>query len=248
MKRLLLLLTGILIFTAGSLMAFDSVSRSTFTATVNLTNQGFIAMSATINNLDGSPASEITWDPNEVALGQTSWLRAKQYVVLEATITASSSGIQVYTDNCAADASPQFYILNPTSANPAGLVRDDLRDRTLKLCWRLTDKPTDSLTITQGSDNCLYSNELGGEASNFRCFLWMKDHSTPDIPASNTVAFHDGEDYVTAWEENRGNQVAEGTWFHCDSPNYMYFGANFLGAASPATYKTSTMRIEAFIE
>lgn len=230
---------------------FSSIARTTYTAEITFTSTGTVALEARIYNLNGTePAQQkITWDESDITLGQTEWMRARQYVKLSSTITVIGGGIQVYTDNCAADANPRFYVVNPTSFNPVGLIKNSTRDKGLKMCWRLTDNTTDTLTINsvmQGTAVKLYNPDLG---STYPCFLWMKDRSCPDLPTTpENDAFANGEDYVTMLEEYRGAQHAEGTWAPMASPNYLYLGANFVDAAAPETYRTSALRIEAFVE
>jgi hypothetical protein len=205
------------------------------------TAPGVVSMTAELRNRsNNNPATSITW--SGITIGQTDWKAADQYILLHATITASTGLIQIYTDNKASDANPKY----TGSGNPAGLVMVENSSKTLKMCWRVTDMSTNTLTIIQHpTQNYLYSQELG---SGYRCFLWMKDKNTPNIPSENTTQFVNGEDYVTVWETTRGCQHAEGTWAFMPSPNYIYIGAKFLGATTPATYKTNKLTLEAAIE
>jgi hypothetical protein len=81
----------------------------------------------------------------------------------------------------------------------------------------------------------------------------MKDKNTPDIPAENTTAFVNGDDYVTVWDD-RGIQHAEDTWSPEPSKNFIYLGADFSSifkgkdAGDTVSFKTSTLRIELFYE
>jgi hypothetical protein len=222
--------------------AWQSIKISTFTASIQFTGAGSVSMTAELRNRsDNNLATSITW--SGINLGQTDWKAADQYILLHATITASGGLIQIYTDNKASDANPKY----TGSGNPAGLVMQEDTTKTLKMCWRVTDVSTNTLTIIQHpTQNYLYSQELG---SGYRCFLWMKDKNTPDIPSENTTQFQNGEDYVTVGEAGRGWQHAEGTWASImPSPNYIYIGAKFQNATAPATYKTTTLRLEAAME
>lgn len=236
---------------APSHAAFNAVVRSTFTAEVIFTLNIPVGLDAVIYNMDGTVASpqEITWDDAQITPGTTGWKAAKQYVMIYSTLTAVSSAVQIYTDNCAADADPQFYTTTPVGENPAGLVRQSNGKSALSMCWRLTENTTDSLTIGSVMDGTamkLYSMEI---SSSYPCFLWMKDKSTPDMPGTAADdKFVYGEDYCVIWEENRGCQHAEGTWSPMSSPNFLYLGADFSSASTPETYQTSNLRIELFTE
>jgi hypothetical protein len=199
------------------------------------------------NRLDDAATNYISWTPPVLPYG---WVAADQYLRIDCEPNLSSWGIQIYTDNKAADAAPYRYT---GIANPVGLVGyragvPAVSSTTLSICWRLTDGTTNSLTIVQGGDNKLYSSQLGGVTSAYPCFLWMKDFSTPAIPATNTTAFVNGEDYVTLKDALRGGQHAEGTWNSMPSPDYVYFGAKFTNAITPGVYKTGKLTVEFFSE
>lgn len=250
MRRLLFvfLALSVVVGLTASSFAASSVSKSTFTASVAFTGTGSITLSASLKDITThGTTTQISWDPAEITLGSTNWQRAKQYAEIVSVITSSSGLVQIYTDNCATDANPKFYIVTPTSFNPVGLVKTDTKDRTLKTCWRVCDSTITLAAgdIQQAVNNQLYSSVYG---SSYPCYIWMKDAKTPNITSENTTQFVNGEDYVTVMDANRGGQHAEGTWGLFTSPDYIYFGAKFTGAVRPATYQTNTLRIEAYIE
>ncbi len=218
--------------------AFQSISRSTVTAGVKFTLAGQVSMSIQLMNLNGGTTTQIWWDPAQITIGQTQWRRADAYILLNSTITAATGGIQIYTDNKASDANPQY----TGTGNPAGLVaQEDTSATPLSMCWRITDVSTTTLTIRRGAPGYpdrLWAQELGDQ---YPCFLWMKDKNTP--------GFQNGEDYVTVKEAARGLHHSEGDWgTGVPSPDYIYIGADFTNALTPRTYKTSTLRLEAFTE
>lgn len=205
----------------------------------------FPRFQATIHNvLDNSATDYISWSPPALPCD---WKTAGQYIKIEVEPNLSQWGIQIYTDNAASDANPK-YTGSTITANCAGLIDTVLTSKRIPLCWRLTDNTTNSITIVQGSDNKLYSTELGGQSSNFPCFLWMKDIKTPDIPGENTTRFIDSEDYVTVKEGMRGAHYSEGEWAALQSPDYIYIGAKFASALTPREYKTNKLTLEFFRE
>lgn len=204
------------------------------------------SLTATLKNIsDNQNASQLTWSSVNPGGG---WKAADQYIQLDLTYYQPGWGIQIYTDNAAADASPR-YAGSVSSSNPVGLISVEYPESApLPMCWRMVDvSTTTTLSIVQGSDNKLYSSQLGGQAGQYPCFVWMKDRGTPAIPDKGTTVFTPGEDYVTVWD-NRGAQHAEGTWSGCQSPNYIYIGANFNGAVTPGTYRTNKLIVELFYE
>ena len=62
-----------------------------------------------------------------------------------------------------------------------------------------------------------------------------------------------GDAYITLKQAFWGEHFKDGptidNWSqNMDSPNYIYLGANFSKAKAGKTYKTSTLRIEAYTE
>lgn len=217
--------------------AFTSKSKTTLTATVALTTQGQIAASCELRNLNGSPATQVSWDATKITPTQTKWLSANTYIILHSTLTDSTGGVQIYTDNKAAGAVPMY----AGSDNPAGLVGNgSLTKKTLPMCWRAVDVSTTSLTIVQGAPNFpdrIWSQECGDA---YPCWLWMKD--------KGTSGFTNGEDYVIVKDALRGLQTAEAGYGFSASPDYIYFGANFSTIVTPSTYSTNQLIVEAFSE
>jgi len=216
---------------------FGSVSKSTVTASVSFSGAGVVSVSIDLRNLDNSTTGLMTWNTSSITPGSTLWQSATAYILLHSTITAATGGIQIYTDNKAGDASPAY----TGTGNPAGLVAVEATTvAPLSMCWRVVDVSTTALTIVQTGDT-LYASEIG---SGYPCFFWMKDAQT-----TGASAFVNGEDYVTIKESARGMHHAESTWATgVVSPDYIYIGANFASVVTPRTYKTSTLRIEAFTE
>jgi hypothetical protein len=201
----------------------------------------------------------LTW--TNVNPGRDVWKVADQYLQLDADTSFPEWGIQIYTDNCAADANPQFYIVNPSSVNPAGLVATDNRKSTLPLCWKITDEvwTASSPPPEQGGpgpgpqDPVEVPDPLIPNAYYFsNNYLWVKDRKTPDDPMTpkNLLdeTFVDGEYYVTVWDQN-GIQWGGDPSEHgggLSSPNYIYFGGKFINATTPRTYRTDKITLEMY--
>lgn len=212
---------------------------------------------ATLRNVsDNSVATDLTWGG---ATPPPGWRAANQYIELELDPgDLQNWGVQIYTDNRFPYQDDRSKYKGPESTDPSGLI--DMTDQTkrLPMCWRVVDKTTNTLNIVQGTDNRLYSQQLGGQASGFPCFHWLKDVSTPDIPATNTKKFVYGEDAAIVWD-HQGMHYAEGLratdpayfgkfWGAVASPVRIYLGANFANAVTPRGYKTETLRLDLFSE
>lgn len=223
-----------------SYAAYASVGITSVTAQVSFVAAGSIEMNAVLRNLTGETTTQLWWDTGNITLGSTKWRRSDAYVMLHSTITAATGGIEIYTNNRNAAIAAQRYT-GGAGTDPAGLVGLSSTTAVLPMAWRITAISTTSLTIVKGTDDSLYATELGGEAGSYPVFLWMMDLGTP--------AFTPGLDYATAKDATRGIQHAAATWATgTSSPNYVYFGADFTNATTPNTYKTTTLRVEAFTE
>ncbi|MFC1500935.1 hypothetical protein ACFL58_00600 [Elusimicrobiota bacterium] len=194
----------------------------------------------TLKNIsDNNTTSQITWSNVENVLTSTNpWKAADQYVEMMLDYYKPGWGIQIYTDNLHASATPQY----TGSGDPAGLIDASSTTIRMPMCWRMVDVTTDTYNMVEGTDNKIYGTAFGGQDSIYPCFLWMKDRGT-----TGADIFVDGEDAVTVWD-NRGIQHAEGTWGGAVSRNYIYLGAKFENAVTPRTYKTSMLIIELFYE
>src|SRR5258706_4985050 len=128
---------------AGFVMAMATSSQAAFTSkpplatlTATATTGGtptIAIISAVIKNIsDNATATTIGW--TSTAAG---FQVADQYVDLNTNINTTSGGVQYYTDNTNAAASPKYSgVISSVTATPAGLV--DAADTTQKLptAWR----------------------------------------------------------------------------------------------------------------
>src|SRR3954471_17998007 len=108
MKKVIRSLVLIATFSLAAIQswaAFAGGTKLTATASAGFTGAGSVSISITIKNMSNQQVASpqtITWSGGVPA----TWRIASQYIQLDSTITADSGGIQIYTDNKAADASP----------------------------------------------------------------------------------------------------------------------------------------------
>lgn len=194
------------------------------------------------NRSDDTDALSILWSGIDV--GVTEWKLADQYVELDLTLFDPDFGVQVYTDNLAADADPQY----TGSSDPAGLVAEDRPSiNPLPMAWHITGSTVSSLTVMRGvesgvCDGNSYPDRLWTTENGpcYPAFLWMKDQ--------NSDGFINGDDYVTVWETVRGIQHGESTWGGAAFPNMLYIAADFSNAKTPRTYQVGKLVVELFYE
>ncbi len=232
MKRLKILLTlslgALLVLTGASpSLAFTSQSAVAKTATANLTETPSGSMTV---SLEGA-ATALSW--SGVIVGTTNWRVAEEYIQLDSDFTGTGWGIQIYTDNTAVDADPQW---TGTGDSKCGLLATDDASRRLELSWIISD---DLVTDLDGSDAGMPESEVSGIGS----WKWMKDSAD-----TGAYAFSPGEYFVTAWNENGilwGQDAAERSPA-VDTTTYIYIGANFTTATTPRTYQTSKLTLELY--
>ena len=236
--------------------SFAGVGVSTMTASVVFTSTtGVVSMNAVIMNMSGGTTTQIWWDPSSVIVNTSGWVGASAYILLYSTITSSTGGIEIYTDNTSSITAP---IADPlyTGAistwtvqlgNPAGLVSAKLPKFMFPMCWRVSATPLTSLNIVQiiPSNQAVYAELYDANspapANQFYCYLWVEDKALFNFPTNL--------DYRTIRDSRRGIQYCETTWGQAVSPVYLYFGANFgNGTSLPDTFRTTTLTIEAFSE
>ncbi|MBI4395713.1 MAG: hypothetical protein HY548_01365 [Elusimicrobia bacterium] len=204
------------------------------------------------NRSDNTEATSLTWIAPTLP---SRWGTADQYLEIDLEPgNRTNWGLQIYTNNRSATANPRY--TGPAGSNPCGLIDTTTSTWRLPLAWRAIEKTTTTITVVTDDAGGLFSQELGGVSGGYRCFQWMKDLSTPDIPTMNTTAFVPGEDGVTVWN-NEGMHFAEGdrignywgsSWAPIASPLYIYLAADFLSAHTPRQYNTSTLTLELFSE
>jgi hypothetical protein len=271
-KRFLILLSLCFVFTGASSLfaAFTSQSTTTFIATVDFTAPASGSMDASLWLINGAglgaSTTTITWD-NTAISSATIWKVAQAVIVVTNTYNMRGWGIRIYTDNTGSDGTYRWNNAEKSvsSNNCAGLLGVDLIGGTtstiaLPMCWRITDKTTNTYNITQDTNAyiSLYDPALDGPSGHFYSFSYMKDITTPDDP--NTVGINEGfnapgsangdPDAPVVWREGYGIHNGPGTQWAggTDNPNYIYIGARFSGAATQRRYVTDKLRLELYYE
>jgi hypothetical protein len=187
-------------------------------------------MNITIRRLDNNDTTnQVFWNPDAITLGGTTkWRRADAYIVINSTIEGSG-GIQIYTNN----------VSTSGAVLPAGLVAND-QQSALPLCWRiwgdLLSEP--DLLIQRSADMAHLQN------NGWSVFMWIAD--------KNEQNFSNGSAYITVKNAN-GLHVDDNpadfyAWWGAATYSYLYIGADFSAAATPRTYKTTDLTLEAFIQ
>jgi hypothetical protein len=252
MKKVIALVLGLVIMSAGAAVAMSPISKSTFTASVDFTGvAGLTYLSVQLNNRStGAGASAFSFNTNQNVLGMgTSFYAANEYATIFTTWTSGSNGrVLIYTDNTATDASPKYTGTVSTSASAVGLVcNQDTTSTPLALCWRATDVSTGSININYWVDVATMNyamhlyDSTPGLGRNFYCYEWMKDKS--DLPAWYTN--NDSYPTVKSFDTNGGwLQYCEGSFGTTPSPDTVYIGANLGAALGGRSYRTSTLRFD----
>ncbi len=217
--------------------AFASLARSTNTAVATLTGSGSVSMSVAIKKIsDNTSDTQINW--TGVTL-PANYVLAANYIQLDSTITASGGGIEIYTDNTAADANPRYTgVISSTTQTPAGLVDTTLTTQKLPVAW--------SIKANLGAPVADNPNSGGGNS-----FQWLfhEHRAQIAVPSQSAGAFVDGDAYVTVKNTNGIHFGQAPTEFGAaGSPNFIYTEAGFTAALTPRTYRTSTLRLEAYTQ
>jgi len=181
--------------------------------------------------------SSFTW--SGIDLGNTKWKAADQYIEVKTDYYDHTWGMQIYTDNEAANANPKY----TGTGNPAGLVKSDATTIDLPLAWRVTDSTTSALTVQQGTSGFPDRLWVTEQGSGYPCFLWMLDKSSSAFSGGK----YNGA-YTATVFDTRGIQQAEFTWSGAQSPNCVYIAADFSNAVTPATYTTNKLTVELYHE
>lgn len=209
-----------------SYATFQSQSISTMSAEANLTGQGQVAMSIELKRVsDDVTVSSITWSGVTLPTG---WKLADAYVLVHSTISATGGGIRIYTDNGADDANPKFGGTFGTGAG-SGLIDTSTNTKVLPLAWLVKDS---------------IGTPTANDPNTDQSWFYFKDKSQTDFWSTT-----DTKDYSTVKNEN-GIHFSQGSTNYgaALSPDPIYIECNFATAVTPRIYRTTTLRIEAFIE
>lgn len=207
--------------------AFATVSKATVTASAVLSGAGQVAMSVSVRNISNNAvAASVAW--TGVTL-PTAWKLADQYLLLNSTITAATGGIQIYSNNKAADAAPAYTGL----ANASGLVDNTDTTKTLPMAWAVRNSTVSVAAVLPPA----------GDPDVIFQWLYIKD---PGSAAPNTMT--NGEVYATVKNTSGihyGPGNAEFGAGLLPAIDYVFFQANFANATTPRTY-SGRIRVEAF--
>lgn len=225
--------------TESSQAAFTSRGVVPFSMTSTLTGTGSVQMTAVAKNRsDNSNATALNF--SNVTAG-SGWKLADQYIQLNTNITASGAGgVQIYTDNMAADANPKF-TGNVQAQTPAGLVAVGDTTKKLPTAWRIV---SDLTTVTGPAVPV-------GSVSNPDGYAWLyhKDKSQVAI-GTDVTPWQDGEDFVTVYKAGAGIHFGQASnefgGFKTVDQNYIYTEADFTAATTPNTYSTNKLILEAY--
>ena len=192
---------------------------------------------AVLNNATNLPDT-LSWSATLPA----GWVVANQHVQLTIDSDLTSWGVQVYTDNTAATASPRFDATATTpgdpGSNPAGIVDSVTKTSALALAWTVKDS---SITVPAAA------NPSNAADPNSFQWLYLQDRATPTIPSENAAAFVNGEPYATV-KSNAGIHFggADAEFGGDNPPNNIFFEVNLGNAVTPRNYSTNTLTFEYF--
>src|SRR5579864_1880749 len=121
---------GLFLAMLGMTAALPAVSHATFASHGTATVSGSVSIggtatiainSVTVNNRSNNAVTTaLAWTGATAGGG---WLMSDQYITVNHTINTSDGGLQIYTNNTAAAASPKFTgLISSNTATPAGLV------------------------------------------------------------------------------------------------------------------------------
>ncbi|MFH1368558.1 MAG: hypothetical protein ABII64_05470 [Elusimicrobiota bacterium] len=178
--------------------------------------------------------SSITWNP----VYPSTWNVADTYIKVEYDPGTINWGIRIYTDNKDAGANPRY--TGPLD-DASGLVCSTgafSADTPLKMSWAVEDSTHSEAELGFGTPDDWVA---GGFA-----YKWLIDKSLGNLDGDNLG-------YASLWT-NEG--LLYGTWDSGtpstrawkNSPNYIYFGANFETVRPGRRYGTNRLIVELYYE
>ncbi len=212
--------------------AFATVSKATVTASAVLSGAGQVAMSLSVRNVSNNAvAANVSWTGITLPFTSNSgWKVADQYILLNSTITAANGGIQIYTENRAADFTPKA---STATALIAGLVDNTDNTKILPMAWAVRNSTVSVASVVPPA----------GDPDVIFQWLYFKD---PGSASPDTLS--NGELYATVKNATGIHFGPANTEFGAGllpAIDYVFFQANFTNALTPRTY-SGRIRIEAF--
>jgi len=256
--------------------AFQSVSITTITAQVTTTGAKTANFTLKVRNTSDPFGADqpllVNWtgiDPT--TLGSNKWRIADQLLVINSTVTDANGGIKIYTDNTATDASPKF--VDPTAGNSinqdsmaAGLLKGTsgtTSDVPLAMAWSIkTSSKVVELNDAERGIGSIDPNSPTAPGFN-TSVQWFS--MTDKYNWATGVDFNgDGDSldagdssaqaldalFVTMIKPDGAHVRKVGTFDPLTASRnaFVYLEADFSKAGAQLTYKTSTLRVEAYIE
>jgi len=272
MKRKLagLILIAAAMGATASSWAFQSQQKQSVLAGSHVGGQKVARFTLKIrdtSNPFGVDQSSLTWTGVNAGDG---WKIGDRLIVLNSTVTDSNGGIQIYTENTASDASPQFVDLTPAdTTNPdsaaAGLLEglSGSTNHVLPVAWSIksSTKIVEGAVATTGIGATDPNNGSTTGANNKFQWLFVTDrYNTQGIDFNqdgnvtspgDAAPFADGDPFISMVRVGgiHVQQNPASIESLSDGLNaYVYFEANFAQAAAQTDYQTTALRVEAFIQ
>ena len=265
---------GAIVASAAPSWAFKSVQITTITAQATTGGARTAAFTLAIRNTGaplGANQSAVNWSGVDPL--STTWKLADQLLVINSTVTDNGGGIKIYTDNTAADANPRF--VPPVPGTPilpvnvaAGLVKAGAAttsESPLPMAWtiktapRLVESGTAETGVgaadpQTGPATAVYNNKFQWLFVTDK-YNWANgtdyngDGDTGDAGDAAPLALD--APYVTMINKTGVHFGQADTEFgaHPDGANsFVYLEANFAGADVQQLYRTTALRVEAYIQ
>jgi len=228
-------LVAVAILGLGSARSFALTLGPTFVSSATVTVGGTPTLNLSIdlrdvsNPLTDTNPAQITWSG---ANAGGFWKIADQCMLMTATVTYGTGGVQILTNNKIADGTFQYSGVG----NPAGLVSAS-GTQALSMAWSL------KLTTATVGTTVLPQDPNAGDTTGFdnsAQWTFMQDRDTSGFTegqtASSLIKPSDG-----------GAQLFQFTFFPYTNPMFLYFEANFAAATAATTYGTNNLVVQGYI-
>jgi hypothetical protein len=253
--------------------AFQSVQKSSVTAGTFVGGTRTARFTLNVRNISNQnvnlvAGSSITWSGVNAGDG---WKMADRLLVINSTVTDSNGGIQIYTENTAADAVPAF--VDPTPANKinadsaaGGLVQGNSGSSSvvLPMAWSIKDgsRIVEGGTAATGV-GAADPNNGPTTAVNNNKFQWLfvtDRYNTQGVDfngdgdvtdPTDSAPFVDGSAYASMVLVNgiHVQQAPTDIEARADgTDSFVYLEANFAAASAQTAYQTTALRVEAYIQ
>lgn len=256
--------------------AFKSVGITTVTAQVTTGGTKSAAFNVKVRSVSNPFGAdlplEVNWtgiDPQ--ALGANKWRIADQLLVVNSSVTDSNGGVKIYTDNTATDANPKF--VDPTPANKinkdsfaAGLLKGlsgTTSDVPLSMAWAVkTSTKIVELADTNRGIGAFDPNAaiVAGyntsqqwfnmtDAYNWETGIDFNGDGDANDPGDALPQALDST--FLSFVRIQGAQVLKVDLYDplpASKNAFVYLEADFTNALPQQGYKTSTLRVEGYIE